>query len=94
LDWKRIFRKNDFGGVLGTCLAPKMGEGAVSKKNLDWKRVFRKNDFEGVLGKRERSFYLETSHIVRLASKIGKGRFHKTIWTGNVFFRKTISGAF
>ena len=73
MDWKRILLKNDFGGILGTCLAPKMGEGAVSKKNSDWKRVFRKNDFEGVLGKRERSFPFETRHIVCLALKIGEG---------------------
>jgi hypothetical protein len=34
------------------------------------------------------------SHIVRLTPKIGRGRFCRKIWTGNVFFRKTISGLF
>ena len=96
MDWKRDFRKNNFGAVLGkskqsfrlwyfclkashiVLLATKIGEGGGFVK-MDRKRVFRKkNDFSAVLGKSERSFcawqfFLETRHIVHLASKIGEG---------------------
>jgi hypothetical protein len=46
-----------------------------------------KHNFGGVLGKSERSFPLETGHIVRLASKIGEEVVSKKISNRKSVFR-------